>query len=180
MFWPRRFYCNKVLSNLWMCKKMWKRKNVLTERTEGKILIWDTVNKEKLPKFTNTNKTISVKENGATLQIGEEIKLMNEFLVVWRSWPTKNLQIFGCSLINIHTRWICVIFICYWQTANRIPIRFHRHQRGTRNKWQKGTNYRSHGHCKQNRYKSCINWKLCSLYIQIFPKNQLTHKNLSK
>lgn len=60
-----------------MCKKMWKRKNVLTERTEGKILIWDTVNKEKLPKFTNTNKTISVKENGATLQIGEEIKLMN-------------------------------------------------------------------------------------------------------
>ena len=56
---------------------MWKRKNVLTERIEGKILIWDTVNKEKPPKFTNTNKTISVKENGATLQIGEEIKLMN-------------------------------------------------------------------------------------------------------
>ena len=56
-----------------------------TRKIEGESLIWDTVNKEKLPTFTNNNKTTSVKVNGEILQIREERKLMNRILVASRS-----------------------------------------------------------------------------------------------
>ena len=66
------------------------------ERIEGESSIWDTIEKKRIPSFTNNNKTTSVKLNGETLQIREERKLMNRILVASRSRAEIDLSnIFG-------------------------------------------------------------------------------------
>ena len=48
-----------------------KYQKFVVESIEGKSLIWDINNKEKLPTFTINNKNTSVEVNGETLQIRE-------------------------------------------------------------------------------------------------------------
>ena len=48
-----------------------KYQKFVVESIDGKSLIWDINNKEKLPTFTINNKSTSVGVNGETLQIRE-------------------------------------------------------------------------------------------------------------